>query len=128
MVENVISVQDKNGIPASGWVKTNQTLMKITAWAVMAIAVSLSLYQLYTAGVVALTALVQRGIHLGAILSLAFLLKPSSSRQNLNKIPVSLFLDWILVALSVYCTFYICNNLSAIFERQGDWLDRKSVV
>lgn len=128
MVENVISVQDKNGIPASGWVKTNQTLMKITAWAVMAIAVSLSLYQLYTAGVVALTALVQRGIHLGAILSLAFLLKPSSSRQNLNKIPVSLFLDWILVALSVYCTFYICNNLSAIFERQGDWLIQDQVV
>jgi TRAP transporter 4TM/12TM fusion protein len=128
MVENVISVQDNNSIPTSGWVKINQTLMKITAWAVMAIAISLSLYQLYTAGVVALTALVQRGIHLGAILSLAFLIKPSSSRHNLNKIPVSLFLDWILVALSVYCTFYICNNLTAIFERQGDWLIQDQVV
>jgi len=32
---------------------------------VMIIAVSLSLYQLYTAGITALTALVQRSIHLG---------------------------------------------------------------
>jgi TRAP-type uncharacterized transport system fused permease subunit len=40
------------------------------------VAVSLSLYQLYTAGIAALTALVQRSIHLGAILVLTFLLKP----------------------------------------------------
>jgi hypothetical protein len=48
------------------------------------VAVSLSLYQLYTAGIATLTALVQRSIHLGAILVLTFLLKPpfSAARKD----------------------------------------------
>ncbi|MDZ7663890.1 MAG: TRAP transporter permease [Desulfotignum sp.] len=104
------------------------TLVKITAWVVMVLAVSLSLYQLYTAGVVALTALVQRSIHLGAILSLTFLLKPAFSGVKKNKLSLWLVLDWILVALSVYCTFYICNNLSDIFDRQGDWLFQDRII
>ena len=103
-------------------------VVKTTAWVVLVIAVSLSLYQLYTAGVVALTALVQRSIHLGAILSLAFLLKPAFSGAKKNRLSFWLVLDWILVALSVYCTFYICNNLSDIFDRQGDWLFKDRVV
>ncbi len=57
----------------------NRILVILTARVVTVIAVCLSLYQLYTAGVVALTALVQRSIHLGAILSLVFLLKPPFS-------------------------------------------------
>ncbi|MCA1787066.1 MAG: TRAP transporter permease, partial [Desulfobacteraceae bacterium] len=64
----------------------SNTLVKTTAWVVMVLAVSLSLYQLYTAGVVALTALVQRSIHLGAILSLTFLLKPAFSGVKKNKL------------------------------------------
>jgi TRAP transporter 4TM/12TM fusion protein len=106
----------------------NQTLVTITARVVMVIAVCLSLYQLYTAGVVALTALVQRSIHLGAILSLAFLLRPAFPGISKNRFSVWLILDWILVALSVYCTFYICNNLTDIFDRQGDWLLKDRVV
>ena len=54
----------------------NQTLVTLTAKIVMVLAVSLSLFQLYTAGIAAMTALVLRSIHLGAILSLTFLLKP----------------------------------------------------
>jgi TRAP transporter 4TM/12TM fusion protein len=104
------------------------TLMKTTAWVVMVIAVSLSLYQLYTAGVIALTALVQRSIHLGAILSLAFLLKPAFPGLKKNKLTFWVVLDWILAGLSVYCTYYICSNLSAIFDRQGDWLFQDRVV
>ncbi|MCP4670978.1 MAG: TRAP transporter permease [Desulfobacula sp.] len=107
---------------------TNQTLVNITAWIVMAVAVSLSLYQLYTAGVAALTALVQRSIHLGAILSLTFLLKPAFLKARKDKFSFFLIIDWILVGLSIYCTFYIINNLTAIFERQGDWLVYDRVV
>jgi TRAP-type uncharacterized transport system fused permease subunit len=56
---------------------TNTPLVvSTTAKIVMVVAVSLSLYQLYTAGIATLTALVQRSIHLGAILVLTFLLKP----------------------------------------------------
>ncbi|MCF8105321.1 MAG: TRAP transporter permease, partial [Desulfohalobiaceae bacterium] len=38
------------------------------------------------------------------------------------------FLDWILVLASLSCTFYICYNLSALFERQGAWLPGDLVV
>lgn len=118
----------KDSLENFGLADANQTLMKLTAWIVMAIAVSLSLYQLYTAGVAALTALVQRSIHLGAILSLTFLLKPAFPKARKDKLSLLLFMDWILVALSIYCTFYICNNLTAIFERQGDWLVQDRIV
>ncbi|WP_457553200.1 TRAP transporter permease, partial [Desulfobacula sp.] len=128
MVENKNSVQGRALKENDGLADANETLMKITAGIVMAIAVSLSLYQLYTAGVAALTALVQRSIHLGAILSLTFLLKPAFSKMRKDKFSFFLFFDWILVALSIYCTFYICNNLTAIFERQGDWLFQDKIV
>ena len=128
MVKNVTSVQDNDSKESLSLADANQTLMKITAWIIMAIAVTLSLYQLYTAGVAALTALVQRSIHLGAILSLTFLLRPAFSKLRKDKFSFALFLDWVLVALSIYCTFYICNNLTAIFERQGDWLIQDRIV
>lgn len=128
MVENITSVQGKNRAENFVSADANQTLIKISAWIVMTVAVSLSLYQLYTAGVAALTALVQRSIHLGAILTLTFLLKPAFSKQRKDRFSFWLFLDWVLVGLSVYCTFYICNNLNAIFERQGDWLSQDRIV
>ena len=94
----------------------------------MILAVTLSIYQLYTAGIAALTALVQRSIHLGAILSLTFLLKPPFKGARKDKLTFWFFFDWALVFASVYCTFYICYNLTAIFERQGDWLRSDLVV
>ena len=60
-----------NGPPnLSPALNSNAILVNVTAGIVTVLAVSLSLYQLYTAGIAALTALVQRSIHLGAILSL----------------------------------------------------------
>ncbi|MDY6793513.1 MAG: TRAP transporter permease [Thermodesulfobacteriota bacterium] len=106
----------------------NQILVNIIAKIVMIIAVSLSIYQLYTAGIAALTAMVQRSIHLGAILCLTFLLKPAYKKARKDKFTFLLFFDWALVCASVYCTFYICYNLTAIFERQGDWLTSDLVV
>lgn len=126
MAEKQLHAKKNAGI--KGLADANPTLIKITAWVVMAIAVTLSIYQLYTAGVAALTALVQRSIHLGAILSLTFLLKPAFQGARKDKVSPWLILDWILVALSLYVTFYICNNLTAIFERQGDWLFQDRVV
>ena len=106
----------------------NQAIVDWTARIVMILAVSLSLYQLYTAGVTALTALVQRSIHLGAILSLTFLLRAPFKGARKDKLTVWLCLDWVLILASVYCTFYICYNLTDIFERQGDWLKSDLVV
>jgi TRAP transporter 4TM/12TM fusion protein len=100
----------------------NLTVVQVTAAVVFVLSVSLSLYQLYTAGIAALTALVQRSIHLGAILSLTFLLKPPFKSARKDKFSIWLILDWTLVLLSIVCVVYIIYNLNAIFERQGDWL------
>ena len=93
-----------------------------TAKVVMVVAVSLSLYQLYTAGITALTALIQRSIHLGAILTLTFLLRPAFKKIRKDRLNFWVILDWLLIAAAVTCTGYICLNLTEIFERQGDWL------
>ena len=106
----------------------NQTLVTTTARIVLVLAVVLSIYQLYTAGIAALTALVQRSIHLGAILSLTFLLKPPFKGARKDRLNLWVVLDWVLVLASIYCTYYICSNLTAIFERQGDWLAADLVV
>ena len=92
---------------------------RATARVVAVIAVCLSLYQLYTAGVAALTALVQRSIHLAAILALTFLLKPAFARVSKDRLNLWVIIDWLLAAAAVVCTVYICVNLTAIFERQG---------
>lgn len=106
----------------------NPTLIALTAGVVLLVAVGLSLYQLYTAGIAALTALVQRSIHLGAILTLTFLLKPPFKRARKDKLTVWYAIDWVLVAASVICVVYICVNLTAIFDRQGDWLFSDLVI
>jgi TRAP transporter 4TM/12TM fusion protein len=100
----------------------------LTARIVATIAVSLSLYQLYTAGVAALTALVQRSIHLAAILALTFLLKPAFGFVRKDRLNPWVIVDGLLVMASVACTLYICLNLTAIFERQGDWLPSDRIV
>jgi TRAP-type uncharacterized transport system fused permease subunit len=128
MTDTGTSEKEGNLPPKAAASDQNQTLVAATARVVMVIAVGLSLYQLYTAGVVALTALVQRSIHLGAILSLVFLIRPPFSGAKKNRWSVWLLLDWGLLILSVYCTFYICHNLTDIFDRQGDWLMQDRVV
>ena len=107
---------------------SNQTLVMITARLVMFIAVGLSLYQLYTAGIAALTALVQRSIHLGAILSLTFLIHPPFKHARKDKLNIWVVMDWVFALAAVSCTYYICTNLTAIFERQGDWLSSDLIV
>ncbi len=111
-----------NAFATNNTSSATSSLTKITAGIVTVIAISLSLYQLYTAGIAALTALIQRTIHLGAILVLTFLMKPAFSKVRKDRINLWVIIDWILVAASVYCTAYICFNLTEIFERQGDWL------
>lgn len=108
----------------SGAISTgpNRALVAAVAKTVAVLAIALSLYQLYTAGITALTALVQRSIHLGAILSLTFLIRPPFPGARKDRFTFWLFLDWALTLASCYCVYYICSNLDAIFARQGDWL------
>jgi TRAP transporter 4TM/12TM fusion protein len=129
MTEEQPAPQASSTPPASAQpADTDPTLVAVTAWVVLIVAVGLSLYQLYTAGIAALTALVQRSIHLGAILTLTFLLKPPFKRARKDKLTVWYVIDWVLVAASVTCVAYIWVNLTAIFERQGDWLPSDRVI
>ena len=128
MVENQENNEKTDSADSIPPADRNQTLVNVIAQIVLIIAVSLSIYQLYTAGIAALTAMVQRSIHLGAILSLTFILKPAYKTARKDKFSFWFFFDWALVFASVYCTFYICYNLTAIFERQGDWLKSDLVV
>jgi TRAP transporter 4TM/12TM fusion protein len=107
---------------------SNQTLVAMMAKVVAVLAIALSLYQLWTAGLYALPALVQRAVHLAAILALTFLLRPPFPGARKDKVTVWFLLDLFLAALSVYVCLYIVVNLKAIFARQGDWLFSDVVI
>jgi TRAP transporter 4TM/12TM fusion protein len=107
---------------------TAHALIRITTQIVAVVAICLSLFQLYTAGLTALTALVQRSVHLGAILTLAFLTTSPVRGARKDRVNLWFVIDWCLVIASLYCVLYISFNLNAIFERQGDWLPSDRVV
>lgn len=100
----------------------NRKLVATITKVVFVVAVALSLFQMYTAGLTAMTALLQRSVHLGAILCLTFLIHPPFKGARKDKFSVWLVLDLTLVAISLYTICYLGFNLEEIFERQGDWL------
>ena len=92
-----------------------------TAKAVFVIGVFLSLFQMYTAGMVAMTAMRHRSVFLTCILVIAFLTKPLYKRARKDRMNWALCVDLILIAVSVAVGAYIFIDLDGIFERQGDW-------
>lgn len=106
----------------------NDLIVNTSKRIVLVVAVSLSLFQLYTAGLTAMTALIQRSVHLAAILVLCFILKPPFKGARKDRFTIWLVIDIILIACSLYSTSYICFNLTDIFARQGDWLLQDRIV
>ncbi|SMC19661.1 TRAP transporter, 4TM/12TM fusion protein [Desulfacinum hydrothermale DSM 13146] len=88
---------------------------------VTVVAVSLSLFQLYTAGLGAMTAMVQRSVHLGLILVLTFLTHPLHKKAPKDRWHWTWAVDLVLVAASLAVAGYIVLDLDGIFARQGDW-------
>lgn len=87
----------------------------------LVIAVGLSLFQLYTAGIGALTAMFQRGIHIMLILAMVFLYYPLSKKASRDSWDLYLVLDLLLAALSFVVILYIMLFFDEIIDRQGDW-------
>ncbi|UCH26245.1 MAG: TRAP transporter permease [Trueperaceae bacterium] len=87
---------------------------------VTAIAVGLSLFQLYTAGVRPLNLFYQRGIHLALILVLAFLLFPVFGRDRKRGL-FGWIIDGALVACAAFTGFYLVYYLDEIINRAGFW-------
>lgn len=87
-------------------------------WVVFAIAVGMSLFQVYTAGFGLLNAHVQRSIHLAFILSLAFLLFPLRPGRETRAEGVPLF-DLALAVAGAGVGLYIFWDYQQIVLRAG---------
>ena len=77
------------------------------------VAISMSLFHLYTAGYMVFTAMVQRSIHLCFALALIFLLYPAMAKSPRKKVPLT---DWAFILLSVISCLYITMNWEALSE------------
>ncbi|MBW2209317.1 MAG: TRAP transporter fused permease subunit [Deltaproteobacteria bacterium] len=88
---------------------------------VAVIGIGLSLFELYTAGIIAMTAMRHRSIFLTSILVIAFLTRPLYKGARRDRLNGALCVDLILVAMSVAVGAYIFIDLNGIFDRQGDW-------
>ena len=81
-----------------------------------AVAIGLSLFQLYTAGTGPLEALKQRSLHLTLIMVLAFLLYPARGRSDRSK-PTAV--DWALAGATVVTIGYLFYNFRGLVLRNG---------
>jgi TRAP transporter 4TM/12TM fusion protein len=104
--------------------KTAESKSRV-AWAigksVAIIGVALSLFQLYTAGIIAMTAMRHRSVFLTAILVLTFLIKPLRPGARKDRWTPALGIDLLLIGIAIAVGSYIFFDLDGIFERQGDW-------
>ncbi len=93
------------------------SILKVVA----VIGIGLSLFELYTAGIIAMTAMRHRSVFLTSILVIAFLTRPLYKGARRDRLNGALCVDLILVAMSVAVGAYIFIDLNGIFDRQGDW-------
>lgn len=89
----------------------------LAAIIVSTIAVTLSLFHLYTAGFGVLLALKQRAVHLGFIFTLIFLLYPTLKHKKENKLLLTF--DMILALASIAISSYIIINYESLVHRAG---------
>ncbi|MCH8467716.1 MAG: TRAP transporter permease [Roseinatronobacter sp.] len=89
-------------------------------WLITAVAVSLSLFQLYTAGIKPLGLFYQRPAHLAFVLVLAFLIFPVFVQTRPRGV-LGWIIDSICLAAGFFSGFYIIWNLDAIIARAGWW-------
>jgi len=96
-------------------------LVGFFAFVFTTVAVILSLFQLYSAGIQPLSAIYQRCIHISLILTLAFLLFPATKKASRQKQDIYFYIDLLLIGLVFLVAAYILFNYGEIIERQGDW-------
>ena len=88
-------------------------------WGIGAVAVALSLFQLYGAGIEPLGLFYQRSIHLAFIMVLTFLMFPAFGARGRGV--VGWAIDAIFIAAAIASGAYLVWNLDAIFARAGFW-------
>lgn len=93
---------------------------RVILWLITGVAVTMSLFQLYTAGIQTLGLFYQRTAHLGFILFLCFLLFPFSG-QSRRRTALAWIVDAAFLTAGFLSGFYIIWNLDAIIARAGWW-------
>ncbi|MEM6431510.1 MAG: TRAP transporter fused permease subunit, partial [Deinococcota bacterium] len=93
---------------------------KVILLVVTVVAVGLSLFQLYTAGIRTPNLFYQRSIHLAFILTLAFLLFPAFGKGRKRGV-VGWCIDGVFIAASIFSGFYLSYFLDDIINRAGFW-------
>ncbi|GHC17183.1 TRAP transporter permease [Aidingimonas halophila] len=89
-------------------------------WLITLVAVCLSLFQLYSAGIQTLGLFYQRSIHLALIMMLAFLMFPVFGAKH-KRGPVGAVIDVIFFAGAVITGGYLVLYLDEIINRAGFW-------
>lgn len=94
-------------------------------WTISLVAVCMSLFQLYAAGIAPLGLFYQRSIHLGFVLALVFLMFPLTGARRRG--PVAWLVDLGLVAAGIASAGYIVLFLDDIIARTG-WWSRTDII
>lgn len=100
---------------------------RMVLWSITIVAVGLSLFQLYSAGIQPLGLFYQRSIHLALIMVLAFLMFPAFGPTRKRGV-LGWGLDLVFFAGAVLTGGYLVLNLDEIFSRAGFWSDTDILV
>ncbi len=100
---------------------------KPVLWLITIVAVGLSLFQLYSAGIQQLGLFYQRSIHLALIMMLAFLLYPVFGSNRRRGI-IGGIIDTLFFAGAFITGFYLAFYLDDIIARAGFWNQTDIVV
>lgn len=85
----------------------------IMKYFVSLIAISLTIFQLYTGAIGPFPNIIQRAFHLGLALTLCFAANSINKANTVSRKYIP-FYDWILIFLSIITTFYAVINYNRI--------------
>ncbi|MDP3534386.1 MAG: TRAP transporter permease [Halomonas sp.] len=100
---------------------------RMVLWCITIVAVGLSLFQLYSAGIQPLGLFYQRSIHLALIMLLAFLMFPAFGPKRKRGV-LGWGIDCLFLAGALLTGGYLVLNLDAIFSRAGFWSETDILV
>lgn len=100
---------------------------KMVVWAISIVAVALSLFQMYGAGIEPLGLFYQRSIHLAFVMVLAFLMFPVFG-SNKKRGALGWLIDIGFLAGAFTTGFYLSFYLDEIINRAGFWSDADLII
>lgn len=100
---------------------------RVVLWLITLVAVGLSLFQLYSAGIQPLGLFYQRGIHLALIMLLAFLMFPAFGPRRKRGV-LGWAIDLVFFAGALITGGYLVFFLDEIVNRAGFWSDTDILV